>query len=204
MLRSVLAAWLCALALAGCTPPNPPNATAETVRRSAFVSGAEPSITLLTVRDVRSDGGAHTALLIDGTQRVLWDPAGSFVHPDVPEVGDVLFGVSPLVDKVYTDYHVRPEYYMIRQRKRVDARTADRLIALARSGGRASHATCAITTSRLLREAGIDVRRTFFPRALMTSFGELPGVTTRRIDMTNVDTGHNVIFGKDGVSAPRT
>jgi hypothetical protein len=173
------------------------------VRRSAFVTGDAPSITLITVRDVRSDGGAHTALLIDGSQRVLWDPAGSFVHPDVPEVDDVLFGVTPLVDRIYTDYHVRPEYYMIRQRKRVDTATADRLIALARADGRASQATCAMTTSRILREAGIDVRRTVFPKALMSSFGDLPGVTSRRIDMTNVNTNHNVIFGQGGVPAPR-
>ncbi len=173
------------------------------MRRSAFSTGADPSITLITVRDVRSDGGAHTALLIDGRQRVLWDPAGSFVHPDVPEVEDVLFGVTPMIDRVYTDYHVRPQYYMIRQRKPVDAATADRLIALARADGRAAHATCAITTSRILRAAGIDVRRTAFPKALMRSFAELPDVTARRIDMTNVNTDHNVVFGQGGVPAPR-
>ncbi len=204
MILRFLALCLLAATLSACAPPNPPNAGPEVMRRSTYVSGASPSITLITVRDVRSDGGAHTALLIDGAQRVLWDPAGSFVHPGVPEVDDVLYGITPLIDRVYTDYHVRPAYYMIRQKVAVDPATAGRLIALVRSNGRASHATCAITTSGILREAGIDVRRTLFPGALMDSFAALPGVETRRIDMTNVDTNHNVVFGRNGVSAPRT
>ncbi len=203
MILRLAALSLCLAALVACAPPNPPNASRDAVGRSAFSTGAEPSITLITVRDVRSDGGAHTALLIDGAERVLWDPAGSFVHPDVPEVDDVLYGITPLIDTVYTDYHVRPEYYMIRQKVAVDAATARSLSALARSSGRAAQATCAITTSRILREAGVDVRRTFFPKALMASFADLPGVETRRIDMSNVDTNHNVIFGKGGVPAPR-
>ncbi|CAM4344179.1 hypothetical protein [Palleronia rufa] len=191
-----------ALALAGCAKPNPPNADATEVARAAYADPGQPMITLFTVRDARSDGGAHTGLMISGAQRVLWDPAGSFVMPGMPEVNDVLFGITPRIEKVYIDYHVRPEYYMIRQDLPVDRATADALIALVREDGRAPAATCARTTSRILRTAGFDVGRTWFPVALMNDFGAIPGVTTQRIDVSNVDTDHNVIFGTGGVPLP--
>ncbi len=192
---------LLAAGLAGCAA-NPPNATATELARRAYVPVGAPSITLVTVRDVRADGGAHTGLILRGSQTVIWDPAGSFRHPDVPEIDDVLFGVTPMIERVYIDYHVRPTYWMTLQEMPVSRAKADEVIRLARSNGRAMRAACATTTSAILRQAGFDIGRTWFPERLMRDFGALPGVETRRIDMSNVDTNHNVIFGRGGVPLP--
>jgi len=191
------------LALLGCAAGNPPPATSAEVARAAWTDGSPPEITLITVLKAENDGGAHTALLVNGSQRVLWDPAGSFRHPNVPEVGDVLYGITPLIDRVYTDYHVRPDFYIVRQSLPVSAETAERLITAMKGQGNAGQATCALTTSGIMRAAGIEVGRTWFPNALMDDFGQLPGVTTQRIDTSNVNTNHNVIFGKGGVPLPR-
>ncbi len=188
--------------LLGCAAGGPPDATLAEVQRRAYAPSGPSSVTLVTVRDVRSDGGAHTGLIIRGSETVIWDPAGSFRHPAVPEIGDVLFGVTPMIERVYIDYHVRPAYYMTLQTLPVSRNAADALIARSRRAGPALHATCARVTSRILREAGYDVTRTWFPVTLMNSFGALPGVTSRRIDMTNVDTNHNVVFGQGGVPLP--
>ncbi len=187
--------------LAGCAD-NPPNATGAEVARRAYVPDRDPSITLVTVRDVRSDGGAHTGLILRGSQVVIYDPAGSFRHPDVPEIDDMLFGVTPTIERVYVDYHVRPTHWMTLQEMPVSRAKADEVIRLARSSGRAMQAACATKTSAILRQAGFDVGRTWFPKRLMREFGALPGVETRRIDMGNVDTNHNVIFGRGGVPLP--
>ena len=34
-------------------------------------------------------------LLINGSQQVLYDPAGTFTHPDLPRAGDVHYGMTP-------------------------------------------------------------------------------------------------------------
>ena len=201
IVRALATLCLC-VALFGCGRPNPPNADAATLAQAAYVHDGTPSVTLFTVRDVRSDGGAHTGLMINGSQRVIWDPAGSFRMPGMPEVDDVLYGITPRVERVYVDYHVRPEFYMIRQDLDVSRETAERLIALVKADGRAPSAFCARSTSRILREAGFDVSRSWYPIGLMRDFEDLPGVRTQRIDMTNVDTNHNVIFGEGGVPLP--
>lgn len=147
--RAAAALLVCA-ALSGCAKSNPPNADTAEVARAAYVDPGQPMVTLFTVRDTRSDGGAHTGLLVSGAQRVIWDPAGSFEMPGMPEVNDVLFGITPRIETVYVDYHVRPEYYVIRQDLPVSRATADRVIALARSDGRANAATCARSTLSLI------------------------------------------------------
>lgn len=196
----VLAA-LC-FALTGCAVGNPPAADPAEVARRSYSDGGPAQITLFTVRGVEKDYGAHTALLVNGSERVLWDPAGSFQHPHVPEVDDVHHGITPLIERVYVDYHVRPDFYIVRQDKAVSRDVADRMIAAMKAHGAAGQATCALSTSGILRQAGFDVDRSLLPNSLMRDFGALPGVTETRIDVSNVDTNHNVIFGKGGVPLP--
>lgn len=202
MRRIAIALAALCLALAGCAVGNPPSADPAEVTRRSYSHGGQAQITLFTVRGVGKDSGAHTAMLVNGSERVLWDPAGSFLHPHVPEVGDVLHGITPLIERVYIDYHVRPDFYVVRQDKAVTQETADRIIAAMRAHGAAGQATCALSTSGILRQAGLDVGRSWFPNALMRDFGDLAGVTTTRIDTSNVDTNHNVIFGRGGVPLP--
>ena len=194
-------ATLCVV-LAGCAVGNPPPADPAEVARRSYSDDGPAAITLFTVRGVDNDNGAHTALLVNGSERVLWDPAGSFRHPHVPEVNDVLYGITPMIERVYVDYHVRPDFYIVRQDLEVSRATADRIIAGMKAHGAAGQATCALSTGGILRDAGLDVKRGWFPNSLMNSFARLPGVREERIDMSNVDTNHNVRFGEGGVPLP--
>ncbi|PZX19571.1 hypothetical protein LX81_00027 [Palleronia aestuarii] len=199
-LFTALAALLVLAGCAGLDRSGP--SSLEEVQRSTFTDGGPPEIRLYTVLSERFDSGAHTALLINGSQRVLWDPAGSFVHPDVPERGDLLYGIDENIRRVYVDYHVRPTHYMVEQTLPVTRAQADAIMALAAEHGSASRSTCARSTSAILAEAGVDIGRTWFPEGLRRQFGRLPGVTERVITTENVDTRHNVIFGREGVPLP--
>ena len=53
-------------------------ATDEEVRAARFVSNEPPSVTLLTVIGIPRGEGGHSALMINGSQRVIYDPAGSW------------------------------------------------------------------------------------------------------------------------------
>ncbi|WP_235971473.1 hypothetical protein [Palleronia pontilimi] len=172
------------------------------VQRRAYVHEAPASISLYTIISNENGEGAHTALLINGSQRVLWDPAGSFRHPFVPERGDLHYGITEDIRKAYIDYHVRDTHHMIVQETTISPAVANALIAEAAANGSANRATCANSTSRILREAGLDVSRTWFPKSLMRDFGALPGVSTRKIDESNVDTSHNVNFGDSPTPIP--
>lgn len=84
-LSRAAAALAAAALLAGCevyTPADP-----EAIARARYVSPEPPSITLLSMVDVASGRSAHSALLINGSQQVLYDPAGTFTHPDLPRAG---------------------------------------------------------------------------------------------------------------------
>lgn len=191
LLGLVLGAWV----LAGCAVDRIVAPDIE-VQRRAYVSQEPSELVLYTVINNRSGQGAHTALMINGSQRVLWDPAGSFQHPHVPEQNDLLYGYTPLIEKVYLDYHARETYRIVEQRLLVPAQLAEEALQLAAQNGSASQATCALTTSRILASLpGMqDVTRTWYPKQLMQQFAQMPGVQTRVITDDDADDNHNVIF----------
>lgn len=166
----------------------------DTVAAAAFVSGDAPTLTLLTTVNTRSGAGAHTALLIDGSQRVLYDPAGSFYHPRVPEQDDLKFGITDSVLNFYLDYHSQPPFEVIEQTIPVSPATADRAVALSRAQGAAPSAYCANYTSAILRELpGFQgLTQTFYPNELAEAFGTLPGVQERTVTNDMVAGQHNV------------
>lgn len=73
-------------------------------------------LTLYTMKNVGSDNGAHSALLINASQRVIFDPAGSWEQEQMPERNDVLFGVSPRLESYHVSFHARVTYYVVGQR----------------------------------------------------------------------------------------
>ena len=145
-------------------------------------------VTLLTVVNNRSGAGDHAALLIAGTQRVIYDPAGSFDLPSVPRRHDVLYGISPTVEEVYLGYHARATHHVVAQTLPLEQAQADALIATAEAQSPATAGLCAVRASAVLRTlpelAGLST--SFFPRRLRESFADRPGVTRRRIDVTDI------------------
>ena len=156
-------------------------ASQAAVDRVAYVHPGPKSLTLFTMRNVGSDNGAHTGLMINASQRVLWDPAGTFGHPTIPERNDVHFGVTPRVEQFYTSFHARETYYLQIQEIDVSPEIAERALQLALANGPTPKAACTRHTSRMLKQLpGFEgIRSAFFPDALADQFGTLPGVRSR-------------------------
>ena len=77
MKRRVFLALALPAALAACGADHK-WASDEAVRQARYVTNEPPSITLFTVIGIPRGEGGHSALMINGSQRVIYDPAGSW------------------------------------------------------------------------------------------------------------------------------
>ncbi|MBO6852910.1 MAG: hypothetical protein JJ872_04005 [Marivivens sp.] len=180
------------LALVGCGAAEPVWAPDEQVARSVYRHPGPPSLTLYTVRNVGSDSGAHTGLMINASQRVMWDPAGTFKHETFPERNDVIFGITPQIERIYRSYHARETYYIEIMELVVSAETAERVLQLVMAYGAVPKAQCTISTTTILKEIPqfAHFRVSFFPEVLAEQFGAIPGV--RRSEYWEQDEGQNL------------
>jgi hypothetical protein len=176
MRRIAVFLTLC-LGLAACGA-EPVWAPEEEVQRAVYSNGEPPSLTLITVISNETDAGAHTGLLINGSQRVVWDPAGTWWNPGSPERNDVHYGMHPAMYENYIDYHARETFRVVTQTVQVAPETAERIMLAAKNYGAAPKGYCARTTSEILQKdpAFSNVRTTFLPKQLMAAFDAIPGV----------------------------
>lgn len=153
-----------------------------------FAHGGPTSVTLLTVKNVQAGMGDHAALLIEGSERVLYDPAGAFELPGVARRNDVLFGITPEVEQIYLGFHARATHDVIARTLPLERPDADALIALVEARPPAAPGFCAIRAGSALRSVpGLEgLSRSPWPRALGQSLAAKPGVTNRRITATDV------------------
>ena len=161
----------------------------DVVRAKAFRGTGPKSLTLYTMIDVRDGSGAHSSVLVDASQRVMFDPAGTFGHPTIPERNDVLFGFSPRVEQYYVSYHARETFYVVGQTVQVSPQVAEQALQLFMTNGPVAKANCTRVTSSILRQLpGFQsLPQTWFPVALMEAFGQLPGVVAREYRETDPD-----------------
>lgn len=184
MVRNFVMAATAAVLLAGCgSPHNLPDAKPEEVARLAYSHDGPPAITLYTMINNRSGAGAHTSIMINASQRVVFDPAGSVRAKNVPEVGDVLFGITPAVKDFYERAHARETYHVRIQRIEVTPEVAEQALRLAQARGSVPQAQCTLSTSGILSQLpGFEsVGSTWFPNSLSEKFAELPGVEERTL-----------------------
>ena len=155
-------------------------ASDEAVQAARHQHGGAPELTLVTIMNYASKRGDHAALFINGSERVIFDPAGSWTLDTIPERNDVHFGMTYAAGASFYASHVRPSHYSVVQRLVVTPDMAEQAMALALQAGPVPPARCAAATSALLRQLpGFgNVTATFFPKALMESFAQLPGVQT--------------------------
>lgn len=158
-----------------------PLASQAEIDRVAYVHPGPKSLTLMTMKNVGSNNGAHSGLLINASQRVLWDPAGTFGHETIPERGDVHFGITPQLEQLYISFHSRQTYYTLIQEIDVPAAVAEQALRMAIANGPTRKANCTRHTSQLLSQLpGFEsIRPSFFPNNLSDQFGEIPGVRSR-------------------------
>lgn len=182
LIRAVLLV-VAAVTLWGCGAAEPVWAPQEEVTRAAYVHPGPTSLTLYTVINNSSGAGAHTALLVNGSQRVVFDPAGTFYHPQLPERNDVHYGMSPAALDFYIDYHARVTYHVVEQTIIVSPQVAELALQRVQAYGAVAKAQCAASTSEVLRGIpGFEgMPQTMSPKKLMAAFAQLPGVTERTV-----------------------
>jgi len=179
----LMAALVLVLFVAACAQtPAIPYASDDRVKASAYRAPGPNTITVMTVISNRNGTGAHSAIMINADQRVIFDPAGSFVNERVPEQDDVLYGVTPAVLAGYKSAHARSTYHVVSQTFEVTAEQAAIALRLAISNGAVARGFCARgTTGVLSRVPGFeDINRTFFPKRLMEQLATRPGVTEEK------------------------
>ncbi|MEM8592582.1 MAG: hypothetical protein AAGF13_08655 [Pseudomonadota bacterium] len=165
--------------LAACTTKETVFAT-QGVVDAAFVHNNGPTrIEVFSSFTVGSNTGAHTALLIQADQNVVFDPAGTFSHSRLPERHDVIYGMSESARKVFIDYHTRETYWTTLQSIEVSPETAQFCLRQAEQAGPVPDAMCTRSITTILAEAPampVDVRVTWFPRNLHDQLLDQPAV----------------------------
>lgn len=201
MMRSRVLALVALGVLAGCAA-EAVWAPDEAVTRAAYRHEAPPRLTVFTMINNESGAGMHSSLMINGAQRVIFDPAGSFHHETIPERHDVLYGITPQVADVYTRYHARKTYHVRIQRLDVSPEMAARAMQLVQANGPVAPSQCALATSRILGELFPgQVRRSWFPRKTADDFGKIPGVTEEKLYEYDGDDNSNVLAEWDPTRA---
>lgn len=190
-------ALLIPILIAACGgPAEPVWAPQDVVDTSRYTAPGSASVTLVTVRSTSSGSGAHSGLVISGSERVIFDPAGTFKLASVPERNDLHYGITPAALAVYIDYHARETYDVILQEVVVSRAEADALIARAAAHGAVPKAQCALSIGSILnsqpRFQGMP--RSYFPNRLSKAFGALPGVSERVITDDDADANHGVLI----------
>jgi hypothetical protein len=182
-----------ALAACGAQPKWAPQEQVDAVR---FVEGPPTYITLYTVVNKRTGSGAHSAILVNGSERLIFDPAGTWYHPKLPERNDVHFGMNDKALAFYIDYHTRITYDTIEQTIYVSPEVAELVLARVKAYGAVAKAMCTQATSSILRGVpGLEsLPQTFYPKKLSAAFGQLPGVTTRVITDDDDDNNHGILL----------
>ncbi|MCB1367246.1 MAG: hypothetical protein KDK00_05755 [Rhodobacteraceae bacterium] len=187
MLKSRLAFVLLALLFLPACVAQLPWAPDERLAAARYSSREPASITLMTVVANGSNSAGHAALLINGSQQVIYDPAGTWYHRDVPERADLLYGITPKMLQYYIDYHARDRFHVVMQTKQVPREVADNLIARAIAKGASMSAMCAQNTSALLAATPgfTGITANMWPRKGVEAMSRIPGVTERRIYQTD-------------------
>lgn len=184
-------------------------ASDEEVARAVYAPGPPSSITLITSINGRTGSGAHSALLINGSQRVLYDPAGTWEVTNglAPERNDLHYGMTPPVLEAYRAFQANGVFYVIEQTVLVSQAEADQAIAAAIEKGSIPKAYCSNSISTLLQGLpGFEsLKTTFFPKALANEFAKLPGVQRSVVEGT-ISPDANVVRGVDSTVGlpPRT
>ncbi|WP_158969065.1 hypothetical protein [Chachezhania sediminis] len=191
----LLCLGIACLALAGCATPGQRYATDAEMAASHYREPGPNTLTLITMVSNRTGNGAHSALLINAPgERVMFDPAGSFVLDGVPERNDVLYGITPQELAYYKSAHARSTFHVVLQTVEVTPEQAQTALQLAQREGHVAALFCANSTSGVLRRVpGFgQIKQVMQPNALMNQFAQIPGVTTEKYfedDEGNIQDG---------------
>lgn len=204
-MRAVVFAVCAAMVLSGCAGESV-WAPEEDVQRVAYRHDGPPRLSLYTMLNNSTGAGAHTALMVNGSQRVIFDPAGTFNQSRVvPERNDVLFGITPQVEDVYTRYHARETFRVKVQKLDVSPEVARQAEIAIMNYGAVPQAMCANSTSDILADIFPgQIRQTWSPRKLADQFAQLPDVNERVLREYDSDDNSKVLDDWDPERVART
>ncbi len=170
------------LFLSGCVAQLP-WASDERVTNAAYSDPSPTSITLMTVISNGSNSAGHSSLLINASQRVLYDPAGTWYNKAVPERADMLYGMTPKMLQYYIDYHARAKFRVVMQTIKVSPAVAEKVFRAAIKRGASFSGFCAVNTSNLLALVpGLeDFPISIWPISAVDAMNKVPGVKVREI-----------------------
>lgn len=192
-MRRAFSALLAIALLAGCAAESI-WAPDDEVARAAYRHDGPPRLTLFTMISNASGNGGHSSLMINSNQRIIFDPAGSFKHETLPERNDVVFGITPSVEDVYTRYHARETWHVRVQELNVSPEMAARTSQLVQNYGAVPSAMCAQSTSTVLAQVFPgQIKTTWSPVRLAESFATLPGVSEQLLHEYDSDDNSRVL-----------
>ncbi|MBW7920560.1 MAG: hypothetical protein H3C51_00470 [Rubellimicrobium sp.] len=170
------------LVLAGCTG-KAVWAPEVAVARARFVAPGPPLVTLYTCLNNDTRNGAHTGLLINADQRVLFDPAGSFTSPGLVERNDLYYGVTDALEAEYTGFQASGGYHLVKLTVDLAPQEAALAFAAAQVEGPVARTQCTRAAAHVLKAVPrfAHLRSSLFPDNLMRQFAALPGVTARLV-----------------------
>ena len=155
----------------------------DVVAKASYSHKAPTSITLVTVINNTTGEGGHSGIVINASERVVFDPAGNFKSAPVPERNDVLFGMSPHVLRAYYGFHARTAWHVVTQEVEVTPEIAQLAYQRVLAFGAVGSALCANSVTSVLKDLpGFETMRVgFSPKRAMRQFATLPNVVTDRI-----------------------
>lgn len=185
-----LAGLLLVAALAACAEEK--GAAPYQIDQARHVSDEEPYIALVSMVNRKDEKAAHSALIINASQRVIYDPAGTFQHPELVERGDIHYGATDRMVDYYKRYHARFSHYVHEQRIRVPYEIAELALQRAQAQGPSPKMFCTQHTIAILNDVpGLpDFKPTFFPENLRREVARIPGVIDAYV--YEQDDGKNV------------
>jgi uncharacterized protein YcfL len=188
-MRILILAAIAAVGLSGCVVKQDPPVSDEVLAASVYRHDGPPRLTLFTMINNRTGCGAHSSLMVNGSQRVIFDPAGSFRKGGIVTRDDVVYDVTPGLADVYTRFHARKTYHVVVQEVDVTPEVAEAALQLVMARGEVADAMCANSTSEILSKLpGFEgISRTWYPKNLSEQFSEIPGAT--RSELYEYDDG---------------
>ena len=182
----------------GCATKEISWAPSDKVLLAKYKNNEPSSVTLLTMINNHTGVGGHSALLINATERLLFDPAGTFVHPQIPERHDVLFGINDAAFERYVDYHARPSIHVVIQKLEVDLKLAEDISKEVQTYGPVQNMMCSFAISEILSKHNRfkDLPKTLFPKNTMENFAKLDATETTIIYDYIEDDKSNIFLEK--------
>lgn len=165
------------LVLAGCAGKGV-WAPDEAVARVRYRAPGPPLVTLYTCLNNDTRAGAHTGVLINADERVLFDPAGSFTTPGLVERNDLYYGVNDALEAEYTAFQGSGGYHLIKLTCELSPEEAARAFAAARVEGPVARTQCTRAAAHVLKAVPrfAHLRSSLFPDNLMRQFAAEPGI----------------------------